>query len=308
MKVLVTGGAGFIGSHLVDALVEAGHEAVIVDNLATGSQSNLNSKARVYHTSITDYDELRKVIEQERPDIVNHHAAQTSVRHSMADPSYDAQVNIVGSINLLRLCVEFGVKKVLFASTCAAYAPPEYIPMREDHPKRPESAYGLAKHTVENYIRFFHETQGLNYKIFRYGNVYGPRQNPGGEAGVVAIFTGQMLGGTQPTIFGDGKKTRDYIYVGDVVRANMLGMADEGDNDVYNVAGGKEVTDFEIFDAVREATGVVVEPRYAERRPGEASRVSLDCSKVSKVLRWTPTVQLQDGIREVVAHYRTASH
>lgn len=303
MKVLVTGGAGFIGSHLVDALVDRGDEVVVVDDMSTGNHNNLNPAARLYDLSITDATALKDVFERERPDIVDHHAAQTSVRRSMTDPSYDATVNIVGSINVLQNCVDYETKRLLFASSCAVYAPPIQVPMKEDHPVQPESAYGLAKHTVENYIRYYSEVYGLRYKIFRYGNVFGARQNPAGEAGVVAIFAGQLLNGDQTRIFGDGKKTRDYVYVADIVEANLIAMEPAGDNDVYNLARTTEVSDFEIYDAVRRATQVEAEPEFTEKRPGEALRVCLDCENAKQVLGWSPRVQLDSGVRAVVSHF-----
>ena len=304
MKVLVTGGAGFIASHIVDALIDAGHVVAVVDDLSTGSAHNVNPGARLHAVSVTDFESLEEVFAQERPEVVNHHAGQTSVRHSMADPSLDAQINVVGSINVLRLCVKYGSPRLIFASTCAVYSEPAYFPMDESHPIRPQSAYGMAKHTVEGYVRFYGDVYGLRYKIIRYGNVYGPRQNPEGEAGVVAIFTGQLLSGVQPTIFGDGAKTRDYVFVEDVVKANLLAMSEVGDNEVYNIARGEEVSDFEMFDEVRRATGAATEPIYAPKRPGEADRVVLDCSKAANCLGWTSTVQLKEGIRCVVAHHR----
>lgn len=304
MKVLVTGGAGFIGSHIVDALVTRGHDVVIIDDMSSGRSLNTNKDAKLYEVDIRDFQAVERVFEQERPEIVDHHAAQVSVRKSMADPGYDAQINIVGSINILQLCTNYEVQRLLFASTCAAYSEPNYLPMDEGHPTQPKSAYGMAKRTVEGYIRYYAENFGLKYKIFRYGNVYGPRQNPEGEAGVVAIFTGQLLSGVQPTIFGDGTKTRDYVYVGDIVKANLLAMDEKGDGEVYNLARGIEVSDFELFDAVRNAVGADVEPKYADVRPGEAERVSLGCSKAKDCLGWTATMPLRDGIQSVVDHYR----
>ncbi len=307
MRVLVTGGAGFIGSHIVDAAVAAGHDVASVDNLFTGKRSNLNPRARFHQVDITDAAMLEEVFEQEKPEVVNHHAAQADVRRSMADPGFDATVNIVGSLNLLQLCVKYQVARVTFASTCAIYSEPEHIPMDEVHPVAPQSAYGMAKYTVENYLRLFSDTYGLRYKVFRYGNVFGPKQDPKGEAGVVAIFVGQMLSGVQSTIFGDGTKTRDYVYVGDVVDANLRAMEPVGDNEVFNLARGIEVSDFEIFDAVRKAVGVAVEPVYAEKRPGEADRVALDASKARRILGWTDTVSLQAGVEAVVAETRASS-
>ena len=307
MRVLVTGGAGFIGSHIVDAAVAAGHDVASVDNLFTGKTSNLNPGARFHQVDVTDAAKLAKVFEEEKPEVVNHHAAQADVRRSMADPGFDATVNIVGTLNLLQLCVKHQVSRVIFASTCAIFSEPEHIPMDELHPVAPQSAYGMAKYTVENYLRLFGDTYGLRYKVFRYGNVFGPKQDPKGEAGVVAIFVGQMLDGVQSTIFGDGTKTRDYVYVGDVVDANLRAMEPVGDNQIFNLARGIEVSDFEIFDAVRKAVGVAVEPVYAKKRPGEADRVALDASKARRILGWTDTVSLQAGVEAVVAQTRASS-
>ena len=306
MKVLVTGGAGFIGSHVVDALVQEGHDIAVLDDLSTGNLENVNPRARLYDLSITDGGpSLEEVFAQERPQVVNHHAAQTSVRLSMSDPSFDAQVNVVGSINLFQQCVKYGVERLIFASSCAVYTEPRYIPMDECHPIGPQSAYGLAKHTVENYARLYSDAFGLRYVVLRYGNVFGPRQNPHGEAGVVAIFVRQLSNGISPTIYGDGTKTRDYVYVGDIARANLMAMGGDGDGEAFNLARRVEVTDYEVFDGVREATGAAIEPIYGQKRPGEADRVVLDCSKAKRLLGWSPEVSFQGGIRNSVEHYRT---
>ena len=312
MKVLVTGAAGFIASHIVDGLVSDGHEVAVVDNLSRGVVGNVNPDARLYRCDITDAEALAKVFDTERPEIVDHHAAQTDVRRSMADPASDARANVIGSINVLQQCVKYDVRRVIFASTCAVYSEPQYIPMDELHPLGPQSGYGLSKLTVENYLRLFAETYGVRYKVLRYGNVYGPRQDPAGEAGVVAIFADQLRGKVQPTIYGDGSKTRDYVYVSDVVDANILCMGDVGDNEVFNIARGVEVSDQEIFDSVRTAVGGDMEPRYAQKRPGESDRVCLDCSKATAVLGWSPRVSLEAGVQAAVAYHgavgeRTAS-
>lgn len=304
MKVLVTGGAGFIGSHLVDALLEQGHRVAVIDDLSTGSEANLNPNAEFHNVDLTDYDAANAVFASFKPNVVSHLAAQTSVRLSMSDPVRDATINVLGSINVLRACVEHEAERVVFASTCAVYAGAQYIPMDEGHPVLPESAYGASKYAVEGYIRMFAGAHGLKYKILRYGNVFGPRQNPEGEAGVISIFTKQFVEGDQPTIFGDGTKTRDYVYVGDIVKGNVLAIGETGDNETYNLAGGKEITDFQVFEAVRKAAGSDMTPRYAAVRPGEVLRSCLDYSKAKAGMGWSPTMNLEEGIREVVQHYR----
>ena len=306
MRVLVTGGAGFIGSHVVDALLDEGHHVAVVDDLSTGRLENLNAKARLHQVSITDRDAIDDVFVQERPEVVHHHAAQMDVRRSMADPVFDTTVNVLGTVNLLQSAVKHGVSRLILASTSAVYSEPKYMPMDEAHPIDPQSFYGLSKYTAESYVKAYAEAYNLRYKIFRYGNVYGPRQNPNGEAGVVAIFTGQLLSGERPTIFGDGTKTRDYISVADIARANLVAMTEVGDNEVYNLSWGMEVSDFAIFEAVRDATGSDAIPEYAAKRPGEADRAGLDSSKAKNLLGWRPTVRLEEGIQETVAHYRLA--
>lgn len=308
MRVLVTGGAGFIGSHIVDALIERGDAVFVVDNLCGGSPANLNHEARLYDVDLNDAHALAQAFADAKPDVVSHHAAQVSVRNSMSDPTNDAQVNIIGSLNVLQSCVQHAVERLIFASTCAVYGKPERLPMDEAHALRPESVYGASKLSVETFIRLYADAYGIKHKIFRYGNVFGPRQNPAGEAGVVAIFTGQMCRGEQPTIFGDGAKTRDYIFVSDIVAANIAALDAHGDDQTYNLARGISVSDFEIFAAVRAAAGATMQPKYAPVRPGEAQAVSLDASKARQTLNWQPAVDLPDGIRQVVAHYRQTHH
>ena len=304
MKVLVTGGAGFIGSHIVDALVEQRHDVAVVDDLSGGSPDHVNSRASMHRVDITDSAALEEVFERERPEIVDHHAAQISVRESMADPVRDARVNVLGTVAILQLCVKYGVGRVIFASSSAVYSEPQYYPMDEGHEVRPQSAYGVSKLAAESYVRLYGDVYGIRYKLFRYGNVYGPRQNPEGEAGVVSIFARQLEEGTQPTIFGDGTKTRDYVYVADIARANLLALGDAGDNEVFNIARGAEVSDLEVFDAVRRATGSGAEPAYAPKRPGEADRVGLDRSKARLLLGWEPQTAFADGVRQAVAYVR----
>ena len=304
MRVLVTGGAGFIGSHIVDELITQGHTVSVVDDLSEGSLQNLNPDARLFDVSINDPDGLEKAFAEAKPELVSHHAAQISVRNSMYDPTRDAQVNIIGSLNVLQAAVKHDVERFIFASTSAVYAKPSHLPMEETHPLSPESVYGVSKLSVESFIRLYTDTYGIKHKIFRYGNVFGPRQNPHGEAGVVAIFTGQFLRGEQPTIFGDGTKTRDYIFVSDVVSASIAAMGDTGDNDTYNIARGIGVSDYEMFDTIAAATDSSMQPKYAPVRPGEPEHVSLDPAKAQEVLSWHPRVSLPNGIAQVVQHRR----
>ena len=303
MKVLVTGGAGFIGSHIVDALLDKGHSVAVIDDMSTGSTENLNSRARFYKVDVTDANGVEKVFDEERPDLVSHHAAQKDVRRSMAGPAFDVAVNVLGTVNLIALSTKYGATRFIFASTCAVYSEPAYVPMDESHPTEPQSVYGQSKLAAESYLRLLCEASGLKYKVFRYGNVYGPRQNPKGEAGVVAIFAGQILTGAQPTIFGDGSKTRDYVFVKDIVAANMAATGAVGDSELVNLSCAREVSDYRIFELVREAAGATVDPQYAPKRPGEADKVSLDNTKAARVLDWKPTTTLEDGIRRSVEYY-----
>ncbi|RMG67726.1 MAG: SDR family oxidoreductase [Calditrichaeota bacterium] len=303
MKILITGGAGFIGSNIADRYLALGHQVVIVDNLVTGQRENIPAGATFYEMDIRD-PELAGVFEREKPDVVSHQAAQMDVRKSVEDPIYDAQVNVLGSINILQNCVAHGVRKVLFASTGGAiYGEQDYFPADENHPLRPISPYGITKLTTEKYLYFYHVTYGLTYTVLRYANVYGPRQNPHGEAGVVAIFVSKILKGEQPIINGDGKQTRDYVYVGDVVRANELALT-AGDNQIYNVGTGQETDVNTLFQAIRQAIGRPVEEVHGPAKPGEQKRSVLDYSKIQQELGWAPQVSLEEGLARTVAFFR----
>ena len=303
MKVLVTGGAGFIGSHLVDALTEHGHSVVVVDNLSTGRRENVNPKARFYEMSICSY-QLREVFEAEKPALVNHQAAQTVVHQSVDDPVFDAEQNILGSLNLILQCLRFRVRKIIYASSGGAvYGEPQYRPVDERHPINPISQYGVSKHTAERYLELYGVEHGLEYVVLRYSNVYGPRQSPNGEAGVVSIFTGQMLRGERPTIFGQGDKTRDYVHVSDVVAANLLAM-EKGKNTIYNIGTGVETSDQELFDILAELIGYKNGLHYAPVRRGEVLRICLEYSKARKELGWQPHILLKQGVSKTVTYYK----
>ena len=303
MKILVTGGLGFIGSHIVDALITQGHEVVVVDNLTTGFKRNARLSAKFYEVNVCDED-LSIVFEKERPEIVYHQAAQTIVTSSVADPIFDLQANIGGSLNIILNCVRYNVKKIIYASSGGAvYGEPEYLPLDENHPINPISQYGISKHTVEHYLYLYNLQFGLNYTVLRYSNVYGPRQNSKAEAGVVAIFAGKILGGEQPTIFGSGDKTRDYIHVEDVVAANLAAL-EKGNNTIYNIGTGKETTDQGIFDTIAQILEYDNTPHYAPLRKGEIKRIYLDCTKASNELGWQPKIPLGEGLQSTMNHYR----
>jgi UDP-glucose 4-epimerase len=303
MKILVTGGAGFIASHVVDRLIAEGHEVAIVDNLSTGSREDVNPKARFYELDLVS-PALRDVFERERPEVVNHHAAQANVTRSMSEPMIDATNNVLGSLNLFECARTHGVRKVVYASTGGAvYGEPQIIPVPETHPAQPLAHYGVSKHAAELHLRVYAVNFGLTYTILRYANVYGPRQVPHGEAGVVPIFATTLLAGGRPRIFGDGKKTRDYIHVADVAEANVLALT-LARNEIVNVGTGVETTDFEVFDAVRKVLGLGVEPIYAPKRPGEVERIALDIAKAGRLLHWHPRMAFRDGIALTIPYYQ----
>jgi UDP-glucose 4-epimerase len=303
MKILVTGGAGFIGSHVVDAMVEAGHQVVIVDNLTTGRTSNLNPKAKFYKLDIRS-PQLSEVFEIERPEIVDHHAAQVDVRRSVSDPLFDADVNIQGGIRLIQLCLEFGVQKFIYISSGGAvYGEPEYLPCDEKHPIHPLAPYGASKYTLEMYLYLNKQVHGLDYTILRYGNVYGPRQDPNGEAGVVAIFTGRMLQGHSVTINGSGEQERDFVYVGDCARANIM-VLDQGSGQIYNLASGEATSINQLFSELKEITAYRMEPLYGSAKLGETFRIFLDAGKARAELGWQPLVDIKQGLSRTVEYFQ----
>lgn len=305
MKILLTGGAGFIGSHVADAYIAAGHDVAIIDDLSRGSEKNIPAQARFYRGDILDRDFVEKVFAGEKPDAVNHHAAQMDVRRGVQEPIFDASVNILGSINLLEVAIAHKVRRFVYISSAgAAYGEPKDMPVPEDYPINPITPYGISKHTVEHYLFTFSALYGLPYVVLRYGNVYGPRQSSKGEAGVFAIFCEQMLAGIRPVMYGDGSKLRDYVYIEDVAEANLLAL-ERGTGEIFNIADGVPTSDYEIFAKVRDGLGIQgLEPEYVPKRAGEIDKICLDVSKAKELLGWVPRVSLEEGARRTVRHFQ----
>lgn len=306
MRIVVSGGAGFIASHIVDQYIQLGHQVAIIDDLSTGQQENLNPEATFYEVDITDAGAVAEVMQTERPELINHHAAQMNVRRSVQEPVFDATTNILGSINVIEAALAVGTRKIVYASSGGAvYGELQYMPADESHPINPASHYGVSKYTVEQYLSLYNQLAGLSYTALRYANVYGPRQNPYGEAGVVAIFGQQMLAGKQPIIFGDGSDTRDYVFVDDIVAANVR-VLDTGDNEVFNLGTGQPTSVQEVFAAVAEATGFTGQPIYAQPRAGDIAHNALDSSKAQQLLGWQPRSSFTEGIQRTIQFLRGA--
>jgi len=302
MKVLVTGGAGFIGSHVTDRLIECGMEVVVLDNLSSGKRASVNPRARLYEADVCAED-LLAFFERERFDCVDHHAAQMNVRRSVEDPVFDARVNILGSLNLLQAAVATGVKKFVFASTGGAiYGEQLTFPADETHQTCPMSPYGVAKLAVEKYLAFYEEVYGLPYTALRYANVYGPRQDPHGEAGVVAIFSQQLLAQQPAIINGDGEQTRDFIYVDDIVRANVLAVTTDL-RGLYNVGTGIETSVNVLYASLAKHASSPLPARHGPPKAGEQRRSVLDCRRLQAATAWAPTVLLDEGLRRTVAYF-----
>ena len=303
MNILVTGGAGFIGSHIVDALVEANHTVHVLDNLSSGRAENVPSQATLHVLDIRSAD-VEPLFERERFDVLVHHAAQMDVRTSVDNPALDADVNILGFLNLMEAGRSHGLNKVIFASTGGAiYGEPEYVGQDEDHPLRPISPYGIAKLATEKYLNYYENQYGIEHISLRYANVYGPRQSPTGEAGVVSIFIQKLLVDEQPVIYGDGTQTRDYTYVGDVVRANLAALTHPGSG-VFNVGTSKETDVNTLFAIIRDRINPNAEAVYKPARPGEQKRSVLSYEKSKRELGWTPRVDLETGVSKTVEWFR----
>lgn len=302
MKVLVTGGAGFIGSHIVDSLIENGYEVCVVDNLSRGNRKNVNSRAGFYEKDIRDND-LIHIFKDEKPDFVIHEAAQIYVSDSVKNPIEDAEINVTGSINVLEACRQTGIKKILYPASTAIFGEPQYLPVDEDHPLDMISPYGVSKHTVEHYLGVYNKLYGIEYNVLRYSNVYGPRQDSSGEGGVVAIFCDALTHGKSPFIFGDGNQTRDFVYVKDVVNANLMALKSSLSG-IYNVCTNTEISVNALFDCIRNIINPDIKPIYKDKRPGDIENSCMTYDKIKKDMNWSPKYTLQEGIKETVEYYK----
>jgi UDP-glucose 4-epimerase len=302
VRILLTGGAGFIGSHIADRLLARGHEAAIVDDLSTGKRENVPEEAELYVRDIRSG--CADVFQEFRPQTLCHQAAQMDVRRSVREPDFDADINVLGTIRLLQNCVRYGVQKFIFASTGGAiYGEQREFPAPEDHPQYPVSPYGVSKLAGERYLHFYGVQYGISYVALRYANVYGPRQDPHGEAGVVAIFSGNLAAGKASTINGSGEQTRDYVYVGDVARANVLALEGEAPNGAYNVGTGIETSVNELYDRMRRLSGRNLLPQRGPQPPGEQERSCVDPSRAARALNWWPEVDLDTGLKETLRSF-----
>jgi len=305
MRVMVSGGAGFIGSHTVDALVARGvHEVSVIDALSAGKREQVNARARFHQVDVRDTGAVRSVMEREQPEVLVHLAAQMDVRRSVADPAFDAQVNLVGFLNLMEAGRANGLRRVVFSSTGGAiYGEQERFPCDEEHPLRPVSPYGVAKLATEKYLFFYRAQYGIDYVALRYANVYGPRQDPHGEAGVVAIFCGRMLEGRPATIYGDGDQTRDYVFVGDVVRANVAALESSASG-AFNVGTGVETSVKQLHEILARIAGVSRAPEFGPPRPGEQRRSVILPERAARELGWRPQVDLSSGLAQTFGFFR----
>ncbi len=305
-RCLVTGGAGFIGSHTVEMLLNAGHQVSVLDNLSTGKREQIPDTVPFYEMDIMD--DLEPVFEKERPQILVHLAAQISVSYSVRAPEVDANINILGTINLLKTCQKFGVKRVVYASSGAAYGEPQFLPLTEDHPALGVSPYGISKHVAERYLYFYRHQYEIEFAAMRYANVYGPRQDPHGEAGVMAIFNEKLLNGKEAVIFGDGNQTRDFVYVKDVAVANTLAASAEIDPAIYpafNVSTQKQTTVNTLFELIKKYTGSEQSPIYGPFREGDVYHSCLSNQKIRQHLKWEPVYDIEKGIQETSGFFQS---
>ncbi len=304
MRIIVTGGAGFIGSHVADAYAAAGHDVLVIDSLwehGGGRRANVRNGISLVHMDIRD-EAIGRVFAEFKPEIVNHHAAQHSVAISVRDPIHDAAVNVVGLLNVLEHASRSGVRKVIFASSGATFGTPERLPITEETPQRPTSPYGITKMVGEQYLRFYRENKGLDFTALRYGNVYGPRQDPNGEAGVIAIFIGKFLARQAVRIDWDGEQTRDYVFVVDVARANLAAL-ERGSGEAYVIGTGTKTSVNEVYRAIVAISGFEAPIDRAPRRPGDARNAQFDAARARAELDWVASTALADGIRATYEYF-----
>jgi UDP-glucose 4-epimerase len=303
MKILVTGGAGFIASHVVDLYVENGQDVAVLDNLSTGKKEFVNKKAEFFKADICDEDEVARILKSFKPEIINHHAAHIQVGYSVENPQFDAENNILGLLNIMQAAKDVGVKKVIMASTGGAMYGNKQTPFTEVMKEEPLSPYGVSKRAGELYLNYYHEQYGIPYIALRYSNVYGPRQNAHGESGVIAIFSEMIAEGKQPIINGDGTHTRDYVYVSDVARANLAALETNFVGPI-NIGTTREIATNQVFQQVVAEFKVDLEEKHGPARPGEQVTSSLDYSRAKEVLGWEPSVTFEDGVKKVVEWYQ----
>ncbi|MCY6959578.1 NAD-dependent epimerase/dehydratase family protein [Clostridium brassicae] len=301
MKVLVTGGAGFVGSHIVDLLIQRGYEVVVVDNLYHGNLKNINSRAVFYKVDIRDKYKIKDIFDKEKPDYVIHEASQISVENSIENPILDAEINILGTINVLESCKGSKVKKIIYPASAAIFGEPEYLPIDEKHPLSMLSPYGVSKHTVEHYLDVYNKIYGINYVSLRCSNVYGPRQDSSGEGGVVSIFCNKMFNGERPIIFGDGEQIRDFIYVTDVARATLMAMSGNI-NGIFNVCSGTKTSINKLVKSINKILDQDIKAINKEERKGDIKFSFMSNVKINSILKWEQKIRLEDGLRNMLKY------
>lgn len=302
MKVIVTGGVGFIGSHIVDLLVENNYEVCVIDNLSHGKIENLNPKAKFYRYDILNKD-ISNIFKIEKPDIVVHEAAQISTANSIIDPIKDAKINIIGTLNVLEAAKSVKVSKIVYSSSAAVFGEPKYLPIDEEHPLNMISNYGVSKHAIEHYLSIYRKLYNINYVVLRYSNVYGPRQDSSAEGGVISIFCGKMLRDESPCIYGDGEQTRDFIYVKDVAKANLAAIR-SNINGIFNVCNNEKVSINELFKIITSILNKNLNPIYVEKKEGDLTNSYMSYEKIFKEMRWKPEYKILQGIKETIEYYR----
>ena len=301
MKILITGGVGFISSHIVDLLIDNNYDVCVIDNLSHGKKENLNPKAKFYNVDIRD-KEVFDVFQKEKPDIVIHNAAQISVSNSLQKPLEDATINIIGTINILEASRIFGIKKIIYPASAAIFGEPEYLPIDENHPLNMISPYGVSKHTVEHYLGVYKKLYNIDYMVLRYSNVYGPRQDSSGEGGVVSIFCEMLINSKSPYIYGDGEQIRDFVYVKDVAKANLMAI-ESNECGIYNVCTNTKITVNNLFGYIKDLIGKDIRPIHGKEREGDIRNSYMTYDKIRNEIGWSPKYSIQNGLEETLKYY-----